>query len=130
MKMKLTAAVSIIAVSLLALVFAGGAMAQRTGGGYEQGAQKPATGTTPSGPSTGPVQAGGSATVAKQITPDEAKKKYPAPKGGYPAGERDPHKASGIVNSPYPPHTEFDCSQVPRGALVLDTRVNKVFVRP
>ena len=104
-------------------------MAQRTGGGYEQTSKKPATGTTPSGPSTGPVQGSGSGTVAKQLTPEEAKK-YPAPKGGYPTGERDPHKASGIILSPYPPHTEFDCSQIPRGGLVLDSRVNKVFVRP
>jgi hypothetical protein len=110
-------------------MFAGAAIAQRTGGGYDQSTKKPAAGTTPSGPSTGPVQGSGSANAAKQLTPEEAKK-YPAPKGGYPIGERDPHKPSGIVNSPYPPHAEFDCSQIPKGGLVLDTRVNKVFVRP
>jgi hypothetical protein len=126
MKIKLIAVVSIIAVSLM---FAGAAMAQRTGGGYEQGTKKPAAGATPSGPSSGPVQGSGSANAAKQLTPEEAKK-YPAPKGGYPKGERDPHKASGLVNSPYPPHQEFDCSQIPTGGLVLDTRVNKVFIRP
>jgi hypothetical protein len=71
----------------------------------------------------------GGAAVAKQVTPEEAVKKYPA-KGKYPMGERDPHKPDGIVNSPYPPRTEFDCSQVPHGGLVLDTHVNKVFVRP
>ncbi len=69
-------------------------------------------------------------TVAKQITPEEAAKKYPTKNGKYPIGETDPHKASGLVSSPYPPHTEFDCSQVPRNGLVLDTHVNKVFVRP
>jgi hypothetical protein len=68
--------------------------------------------------------------VAQQITPEEAAKKYPAPKGKYPMGERDPHKADGIVNSPYPPRTDFDCSKIPHGALVLDTHVDKVFVRP
>jgi hypothetical protein len=45
-------------------------------------------------------------------------------------GERDPHKPSGVVSSPYPPRQEYDCSNVTHGGLVLDTRVNKVFVRP
>jgi hypothetical protein len=44
-------------------------------------------------------------------------------------GERDPHNADGVVNSPYPPRTAFDCSNIPHGGLVLDTHVNKVFVR-
>jgi hypothetical protein len=130
MKTKLTAVVSIMAVSLLALMFASPAMAQRAGGGYESSTKKPAAGTTPSGASQGPVQGSGSANVGKAITPEEAQKKYPPPKGGYPMGERDPHKPSGIVDSPYPPRTEFDCSQIPKGGLVLDTRANKVFVRP
>ena len=127
--MKLSAVISIVAVTLIGLALAGAALAQRTSSG-ESGMKKPGAATTPSGPSTGPVQGVGGTAVAKQISPEEAKKKYPAPKGGYPMGERDPHKASGIVNSPYPPHQEFDCSQVPHGGLVLDTRVNKVFVRP
>ena len=126
--MKLTAVVSMMAVSLLALMFATSAMGQRPGG-YEK-TTRPGGAATPTGPSTGPVQSGGGATVAKAITPEEANKKFPPPKGGYPTGERDPHKASGIINSPYPPHIEFDCSQIPKGGLVLDTRVNKVFVRP
>ena len=117
-----------MAVSLLALIFATSAMGQRSGG-YEK-STKPGAAATPAGPSTGPVQGGGTTSVGKQIAPEEANKKYPPPKGGYPNGERDPHKASGIINSPYPPHTEFDCSQIPKGGLVLDTRVNKVFVRP
>jgi hypothetical protein len=81
----------------------------------------------------GPATAGGGShpIEAKQISKLEAEKKYPPPKGGvYPPGERDPHQASGIVTSPYPPHQVFDCSKVPHGALVLDTRTNKVFVRP
>lgn len=68
--------------------------------------------------------------MARPITPEEAAKKYPAPKGKYPVGERDPHKPSGVINSPYPPHQEFDCSNVAHGGLVLDTRTNRVFVRP
>jgi hypothetical protein len=80
----------------------------------------------------GPATAGAGTQVieAKQITKEEAAKKYPAPSSGYPTGERDPHKASGIVSSPYPPHQAFDCSKIPHGGLVLDTRANKVFVRP
>jgi hypothetical protein len=81
----------------------------------------------------GPATAGGGShpIEAKQISKLEAEKKYPPSKGGgYPTGERDPHQASGIVTSPYPPHQAFDCSKVSHGALVLDTRTNKVFVRP
>jgi len=82
---------------------------------------------------TGPSTAGGGSgqvIEAKQITKTEAEKKYPPPSSGYPTGERDPHQASGIVSSPYPPHQKFDCSKVPHGGLVLDTHLNKVFVRP
>jgi len=81
----------------------------------------------------GPATAGsggGQVIVAKQISKVEAEKKYPPPSSGYPMGERDPHLASGIVSSSYPPHQKFDCSKVPHGGLVLDTHMNKVFVRP
>jgi hypothetical protein len=81
-------------------------------------------------PNPGSKQGTGGAIVAKQISPEDAAKKYPAPKGKYPAGERDPNKADGVVTSPYPPRTDFDCSSIPHGGLVLDTHVNKVFVRP
>ena len=64
-------------------------------------------------------QGAGGAAVATQITPQDAAKKYPAPKGKYPMGERDPHNADGVVNSPYPPRTAFDCSNIPHGGLVL-----------
>ena len=77
-----------------------------------------------------PKQGAGGAAVATQVTPQDAAKKYPAQKGKYPMGERDPHNADGVVNSPYPPRTAFDCSNIPHGGLVLDTHVNKVFVRP
>jgi len=81
----------------------------------------------------GPATAGsgsGQVMEAKQITKTEAEKKYPPPSSGYPMGERDAHQASGIVSSPYPPHQKFDCSKVPHGGFVLDTHINKVFVRP
>ncbi|PYJ49571.1 MAG: hypothetical protein DME69_06840 [Verrucomicrobia bacterium] len=82
---------------------------------------------------TGPATAGsgsGQVIVAQPISKAEAEKKYPPPSSGYPTGERDPHQASGIVMSPYPPHQKFDCSKVPHGGLVLDPHMNKVFVRP
>ena len=69
-------------------------------------------------------------TQATAITKAEAEKKYPMKGGAYPTGQRDPHDASGIVVSPYPPHEKYDCSKVAHGALVVDTKANKVFVRP
>ena len=125
MKTRLITVVSAVAVSCLTLVLSNTAAAQmREGQSYQQ--------ANPKKPDSSQVsqQGKGGATVATQISPQDAAKKYPAPKGKYPMGERDPHKADGLVNSPYPPRTEFDCSQVPHGALVLDTHVNKVFVRP
>jgi hypothetical protein len=127
MNMKTKLVVSVVAMSCLTLILSNTAMAQmREGGNYQQAG--------PKGPESSQVskqvQGLGGAIVAKQITPEEAAKKYPAAKGKYPTGERDPHKASGLVNSPYPPHTEFDCSQVPHNGLVVVTRVNKVFIRP
>ena len=125
-KTRLIAFVSAVAVSGLTLILSNTAVAQmREGQSYQQ---------TNKGPSSSQAskasQGVGGAAVATPITPQEAAKKYPAPNGKYPMGERDPHKASGLVTSPYPPHTEFDCSQVPHNGLVVDTRVNKVFVRP
>jgi hypothetical protein len=76
------------------------------------------------------VQGSGTVIDAVPITKEDAAKKYPPPKGGYPVGEREPHMASGHVNSPYSPHQEYDCSKVGHGQLVLDTHANKVFVRP
>jgi hypothetical protein len=71
------------------------------------------------------------AIEATGITKADAEKKYPPPAGGYPTGDRDPHDPSGLVISPYPPHQKYDCSKkVAHGGLVLDVKVNKVFVRP
>jgi hypothetical protein len=68
---------------------------------------------------------------ATAITKADAEKKYPPPHGGtYPTANRDPHDASGLVTSPYPPYQKYDCSKISHGALVLDVRVKKVFVRP
>jgi hypothetical protein len=132
MKTKLTLIISASAVTLLALVTPNTAVAQgdsKAGGSYQQAPKGPSGGMTP-GNTTRDTKRAGSVAKATQVTKEEAAKKYPAPKGGYPMGERDPHKPSGIVNSPYPPLTEFDCSEIPKGGFVLDTRVNKVFIRP
>jgi hypothetical protein len=126
--MKTKLFVSAVAMSCLTLILSYTAMAQMGGtGAYQQATAKGPTSSQGAKPG---AQGAGGALVATQITPQEAAKKYPAPKSGYPMGERDAHKMSGLVNSPYPPHTEFDCSQVPRNGLVVDTRTNKVFVRP
>jgi hypothetical protein len=124
-KTRLIAVVSAVAMSCLTFVLSNTAVAQmKEGSTYQQ--------QNPKGPDSSKVsKQGASGTiVATQVTPQDAAKKYPAPKGKYPMGERDPHNADGVVNSPYPPRTAFDCSNVPHGGLVLDTHVNKVFVRP
>jgi hypothetical protein len=77
----------------------------------------------------GTVETGG-AIVATPVTKEEAAKKYPLPGGqNYPAGNRDIHKPSGWVSSPYS-RDVYDCSNIARGGLVLDTHVNKLFTRP
>ena len=123
MKTKLVTIVSVVAVSWLALIFSGTAV------GQDSGSYKPPSGASQAAAAPGSQGLSG-APVATPITPEEAAKKYPASNGHYPVGERDPHKNSGVVSSPYPPHKEFDCSKIAHGGLVLDTRANKVFVRP
>jgi hypothetical protein len=132
MKTKLLTIISVLAVSGIALIFSDTAMGQEgsRGGMYNakppSGTNQPAAAPSPGSQSTGT----GGALVGMPITPEEAAKKYPARNGNYPVGERDAHKPSGIITSPYPPHKDFDCSKIAHGGLVLDTRVNKVFVRP
>src|ERR1700730_5103118 len=94
-------------------------------------------GSTPAGSPGGSTDAKkpgtvltGGAIVATPVTKEEAAKKYPLPAGkSYPAGDRDIHKPSGWVNSPYS-RDVYDCSKIARGGLVLDTHVNKLFTRP
>ena len=122
-----------VAVTAVTLLFSNAATAQRSrsyGGNDTSKTQTSNTATTSGGQTASKAGAAGS-TVATAVTPEEAAKKYPPPSSGkYPMGERDPHKSSGIVTSPYPPHTDYDCSTIPHNGLVLDTHVNKVFVRP
>lgn len=74
---------------------------------------------------------GGQTIQAEAISKEDAQKKYPPPHGGnYPVGNRDPHESSGLVTSPYPPYQKYDCAKIAHGALVLDIRAKKVFVRP
>ena len=108
------------------------------GQGYGKGATS--SGSTASGSPGGSASADakkpgtvvtGGAIVGTPITKEEAAKKYPLSGGkSYPMGERDNHKPSGWVNSPYAPRQLFDCSKIGHGELVLDTHVNKVFIRP
>ena len=129
MKTRLISVVSAVAVGCLALILSNTAVAQMKSGSGSNDNYKPQP-NNQLDPNKMAQKSTGGGNVATQISPQDAAKKYPAPKGKYPMGERDPHKPDGIVNSPYPPRTEFDCSLVPHGALVVDTHVNKVFVRP
>ncbi len=116
MKTKLLTIIFVVTLSGVALIFFNTAMGQMTGANQVR---------VPPG-----SQGVGGAPVATPITPEEAAKKYPAPNGKYPLGERDFHKGSGVISSPYPPHQVFDCSNIAHGELVLDTHTKKVFVRP
>jgi hypothetical protein len=70
------------------------------------------------------------AIEATAISKADAEKKYPVKGGAYPVGQRDAHDPSGVVASPYPPHEKYECSKIAHGGLVVDTKANKVFVRP
>jgi hypothetical protein len=133
MKIKLVTLVSLLAAVGLTLIFSNSALAQRSGA-MEGSRPKEPTNTTTTTSASGAARTQQGATgsiVATPITPQDAAKKYPPPSSGkYPIAERDPHKASGVISSPYPPHQDYDCSQIAHGGLVLDTHVNKVFVRP
>jgi hypothetical protein len=70
-------------------------------------------------------------TNPKQISKEEAAKKYPPPPGkSYPLAELLPTgQKGGFYRSPYSTKV-YDLSTIPKGGLVLDENVNKVFVRP
>jgi hypothetical protein len=75
------------------------------------------------------------AAVAKEISKEEAAKKYPpGPKGYLPAVpeySRSATSNSGFFKSPYSSKM-YDCRELKSGALVLDTYAKppQVFVRP
>jgi hypothetical protein len=134
MKTKLSLFIGAIAV-VLTLGLGSVALAQM--GGYG-GGQKNNTSSTAAGSKAADAGKAKPGTkmpdgtiVATPITPEEAAKKYPMPNGkSYPTGDRPTSHYPGHVLSPYPPHQEFLCGDIPKGGLVLDTKVNKVFVRP
>jgi hypothetical protein len=70
--------------------------------------------------------------VATRITPEEAAKKYPPPNGKtYPYGDANynySHKP-GYIRSPYS-SAIYACTGIPKGSLILDSHVNKVFIKP
>jgi hypothetical protein len=67
------------------------------------------------------------------VTPEDAAKKYPMPKGtDYPVGinaNKGSATASGFVQSPYSSRI-YDARKMGHGALILDEGVNKVFRKP
>ncbi len=82
----------------------------------------------------GTIRAQAPLEKAVPITKEEAMKKYPPPRGGYPVADKptiDEMRATGgIFKSPYPPYTRYDCREIKKNELVLDTRVKKVFALP
>ena len=75
------------------------------------------------------------AVVAKEISKEEATKKYPPGPKGYlsavPEYSRSATSNSGFFRSPYS-NKIYDCRELKSGALILDTyaRPPKVFMKP
>ena len=78
------------------------------------------------------VYALGEAEKAVVVSPEDAAKKYPLPKGkDYPMGtfEAFASNTGGFVRSPYSSRI-FDCRKVAHGALILDEGAKKLFRAP
>ena len=79
------------------------------------------------------VYALGEEPKAVEVTPEDAAKKYPLPKGkDYPPGinaNKGSATASGFVQSPYSARV-YDARKMRHGGLILDEGVNKVFRKP
>jgi hypothetical protein len=118
MKIKLSLVTALPLLVFLGLALSVTALAQKPKKPADSGEPKPGTVLT------------GNIIVATPITKEEAAKKYPPPRSGYPVGDRPYTHIPGHILSPYPPHQEYECSKIAHGDLVLDTHVNKVFVRP
>jgi hypothetical protein len=72
----------------------------------------------------------GEAEMPKEITKEEAVKKYPPPNGkSYPPGIPVATSTGGFMRSPYSSRI-YDCRKLKHGALILDEGVNKVFANP
>jgi hypothetical protein len=78
------------------------------------------------------VYALGEAETAVVVSPEDAAKKYPMPKGkDYPMGsfEAFASNTGGFVRSPYSSRI-YDCRKIGHGALILDEGAKKVFRAP
>jgi len=78
------------------------------------------------------VYALGEEPKAVEVTPEDAAKKYPMPKGqDYPPGMKPgtTATATGFVQSPYSSKV-YDARGLKHGALILDESVKKVFRKP
>ena len=72
----------------------------------------------------------GEAPKAVEVTPEDAAKKYPMPKGkDYPTGINTATTTGGFVQSPYSRRV-YDARRLGHGTLILDEGVNKVFRKP
>jgi hypothetical protein len=71
----------------------------------------------------------GEPVKGKPVTEQEAAKKYPKPKGGYPTATLGT-QGSTFVPSPYNSGRMIDTSDCKRGELCLDPMANKVFIKP
>jgi hypothetical protein len=73
----------------------------------------------------------GDVIMPKEITKEEAAKKYPLPAGkaSYPQAISAPTSTGGFFQSPYSSRV-YDCRKVKKGACIVDEGVNKVFLRP
>ena len=72
----------------------------------------------------------GAITSPKEVTPEEAAKSYPPPKGGkYPQAIPLPTQSGGFFQSPYSSRT-YDLRKLKHGAMILDEPIKKVFLKP
>jgi hypothetical protein len=129
MKIKLSLLGTTLMAASASLILSNTEFAQMSG-------NKPNTPPSAGGPISGEAKPGtvlaDGVIVATRITPEEAAKKYPPPNGkNYPPGDANynySHKP-GYIRSPYS-SSIYDCKGIPKGSLILDTRVNKVFAKP
>ena len=83
----------------------------------------------------GTLRAAGAPLPPVEVSKEDAAKKYPVPAGlkkypdGIPSEAANTGTGGGFFRSPYSSRM-YDCRKVKAGTLLLDTSVNKVFVRP
>lgn len=68
------------------------------------------------------------ALIGHAIQEERAREYGPPPQGGYPVARWSGQP--GLVISPYPPHRLVDVRGIPRGAMVRDPSVNRIFIKP